>query len=168
MPLDPVVLDALQQQVTRERQNEAVYIALAYRFDVINLEGFAHYCQLAAREESGHADKFSGYIIDRNAAPLVQPLGVVNPPMPADMLTAGALLIGAALQLEMGNTEAIKFLYQLAEEAHDPQTCVFLIWAIEEQTSAERELTTLLARCKVAENDAAAVLQLDAELRGAS
>ena len=164
--LDPVVLDALQQQITRERQNEAIYHAVAWRFEVANLDGFASYSQRAAHEEAEHADKFAGYVIDRNAAPLVQPLGAVNPPIPLDMLTAPALLIAVALQTEIGNTEAIKFLYQLAEEAHDPQTCVFLIWALEEQTSAERELTTLLARCKFAEGCPAAVLQLDAELRG--
>ena len=162
--LDPVLLDSLQQQITRERQNEAVYLAVAHRFDVLNLTGFAAWSRKAAREEAEHAQRFADYVIDRNAAPQVQPLGGVIPPIPLDMLSAPALLVAVALQTEINNTESIKTLYSLAEEADDPQTCVWLIWAIEEQTSAERELTTLLARCKLAENDAAAVLQLDREL----
>jgi len=162
--LDPVVLDSLQQQITHERQNEAVYLAIANRFDVLNLAGFAAYCRLAAHEEAQHAQKFTAYLIDRNAAPQVQPLGGVIPPIPLNMLTAPVLLIAVVLQTELNNTEAIKTLHSLADEADDPQTCIWLIWALEEQTRSERELTTLLARCKFAEDSAAAVLQLDHEL----
>lgn len=161
--LDPVVLDTLQQQITRERYNEAVYLALANRFDVTNLEGFAKWARDAAHEEAGHAQKFTDYIIDRNASPVTAPVNGYTVPL-CDMLTAGALLFQAALDLEIANTEAIKTLYALADEAGDPQTCVWLIWALEEQTSAERELTTLLAKATFAQGCVAAVLAMDHEL----
>jgi ferritin len=161
--LDPVVNDAIQNQITRERTNEAAYLAIANRFDVLNLEGFASWARKAAREEGEHAQRFTDYLIDRNGAPLTAPLVGVNAP-PADMLTAGAVLFGMALTVEVANTDAIKTLYALADEADDPQTCIFLIWAIEEQTHAERELTTLIAKAQFAQGCAAAVLQLDHEL----
>jgi ferritin len=161
--LDPVVNDALQNQITRERTNEATYLAIANRFEGLNLDGFAAWARKAAREESDHAQRFTDYLIDRNGAPVTAPLSGVNAPM-ADMSTAGALLFGMALQVEQANTEAIKTLHALADEADDPQTCVFLIWALEEQTHAERELTTLIAKAQFAQACPAAVLSLDHEL----
>lgn len=163
MPLDPVILDALQQQIARERFNEAIYITLANKFDVLNLPGFGRYMHAAASEEADHARKFTAYVIDRNAMPLTLPLMGVTAPL-ADMLTAGAVMLQAALDLEIANTAAIKTLYALADEADDPQTCVFLIWAIEEQTKAERELTELVARATFAQGCAAAILAMDHEL----
>lgn len=163
MPLDPVVLNTLQQQIVRERQNEAVYITLANAFEVLNLDGFAKYMHDAANEEAGHARKFTGYVIDRNAAPVTLPLTAFTAPL-ADMLTAGAVFMQAALDLEIANTNAIKLLYDLADETHDSQTCVWLVWAIEEQTKAERELTELVARATFAHGCAAAILAMDHEL----
>lgn len=165
MALDPVVQDALAQQVTRERTNQAAYMALDYRFQVLNLDGFAGYCRKAALEEGEHAQKFANYLIDREGVPVISPLNGVNAPQ-ADMLTAGAVLFGLALQVEKANTEAIKTLHALADEADDPQTCSFLIWALDEQTSAERELTEMVARCKFAEGCPAAILALDHEMGG--
>lgn len=161
--LDPVVLNTLQQQVARERQNEAVYVTLANAFEVLNLDGFASFMHDAANEEAEHARKFTDYIIDRNAAPVTLPLIAYTAPM-ADMLTAGAVYMQAALDLEISNTNQIKILYDLAEEIHDAQTCVWLIWAIEEQTKAERELTQLVARATFAQGCAAAILAMDHEL----
>lgn len=161
--LDPVVLNALQQQIARERQNEAVYITLANAFEFLNLDGFAKYMHDAANEEAEHARKFTVYVIDRNAAPVTLPLIAVSAPS-ADMLTAGAVYMQAALDLEVANTNAIKLLYDLADEIHDSQTCVWLIWALEEQTSAERELTELVARATFAQGCPAAILAMDHEL----
>lgn len=161
--LDPVVLNTLQQQIARERYNEAVYVTLANALEVLNLDGFAKFMHDAAAEEAEHARKFSAYVIDRNAAPITYPLNAYTA-APADMLTAGTVYFQAALDLEIANTEAIKTLYTLAEEADDPQTCVWLIWAIEEQTSAERELTELRARVTFAQGCPAAILAMDHEL----
>lgn len=161
--LDPVVLNTLQQQVSRERQNEAVYHTLGNAFEVLNLDGFAKYMHDAANEEAEHARKFIAYIIDRNAAPVTLPLVAYVAP-PADMLTAGAVYMQAALDLEISNTNQIKILYDLSDEIHDSQTCIWLIWAIEEQTKAERELTQLMARATFAQGCTAAILQMDHEL----
>ena len=35
--LDAVVADALNRQITNERQNSAIYLAIGNRFDVLNL-----------------------------------------------------------------------------------------------------------------------------------
>lgn len=164
--LDPVVADALNRQITNERQNNAIYQAIANRFDVLNLTGMAHYARQNAKEESHHAKWFTEYLIDRNGAPTIDPLDGVNPPQ-ADMTSAARILFSAILLREQQVTEQIKTIYSLADEADDPQTCKFLHWFLKEQTKSEREFTELVARATLAEGCAAAILALDKELGGA-
>lgn len=161
--LDAVVRDSLIKQVNIERFNEAVYLALAWRLDVLNLSGAAKYFKAQADEEAQHARKFADYLIDRNESPVVSSVMGFDAPA-ADMLTAIATFAQAALQREMINTEYIKTIYAQAQEADDPQTCVWLIWALDEQTHAERELSELVARAVFAQGCPAAILALDKEL----
>lgn len=163
MALDAVVRDGLIKQVGIERYNEAIYLALGWRLDSLNLTGAAKYFKAQAAEEGEHARKFADYLIDRNETPLVTPVeGVTTPGV--DMTTAIAMFASAALARERVNTEYIKTLYAQAQESDDPQTMTFLIWAIEEQTNAERELTELAVRATFAQGCPAAILALDKEL----
>ena len=41
--LDPVIADALNRQITAERQNSAIYAAIGVSFDVLNLTGMAKF-----------------------------------------------------------------------------------------------------------------------------
>lgn len=161
--LDPVISDALSRQYNVERQNSAIYSAIANRFDYLNLTGFAKFALNNATEELTHAERIRSYIIDRYGFPVVDALQSVDPPQ-ADMLTAGRVLFSYALMREQMTTEAIKTIYDLAEDADDPQTCQFLMWFLEEQTKSEREFTELVAKAQFAEGCPAAVLFLDHEL----
>lgn len=161
--LDPVVLDALNRQITTERFNAAIYMALANRLDSLNLTGFGAWMRAASTDETMHAQKFTDYIIDRNAFPIVAPLDGFAPPN-GDMMTIGTLSFAAALQRELTTTDAIKMLYDLADEIHDSQTCQFLLWFLDEQTKSVRETTELTARAQFAQGDSAAILAMDHEL----
>lgn len=161
--LDAVVRDSLLKQVNIERYNEVVYLALAWRLDALNLTGAAKYFKAHADEEAQHARKFADYLIDRNESPAVSSVMGFDAPQ-ADMTTAIATFAQAALQREMINTEYIKTIHAQAQEADDPQTCAWLIWALDEQTSAERELTELVSRATFAQGCPAAILALDKDL----
>jgi len=163
MALDAVVRDSLIKQVGIERYNEAIYLALGWRLDSLNLTGAAKYFKAQASEEAEHARKFADYLIDRNETPIVAPLEGVTAPG-AEMTTAISMYAAAALAREKVNTEYIKTIYAQAQESDDPQTVTFLIWAIDEQTSAERELSELVARATFAQGCPAAILALDHEL----
>jgi ferritin len=117
----------------------------------------------ASAEEQTHADKIGGYLIDRNACPLIDTTPAYTAPDGA-MLIIGRLCFAAALQREMQVTEMLKTIYDLADQADDPQTCIFLQWFLAEQTSAERELIELVARLQFAEGCPAGILQIDREL----
>lgn len=165
MALDPVVADSLNRQITNERNNSAMYAALANRLEFSNLTGMAAHMRSASAEELTHAQKFTDYLIDRNAYPVIAPLESATPP-DGQTLVIGTLCFAAALQREMQTTEQIKTLYDISEQADDPQTCQFLLWFIEEQTKSEREYVELVARLQFAQGCAAAILQIDHELGG--
>lgn len=161
--LDAVLMDALNRQVTQERYNVGIYAALANRLEFLNLPGLAAWMRKASAEEQTHADKFSAYLIDRNAYPLIAPLeGYAAPD--GQMINIGRLCFAEALRREQTVTEQIKIIYDIAEQAGDPQTCVFLHEFLTEQTSAERELIEIVARLQFAEGCPAAVLLIDKEL----
>jgi ferritin len=163
--LDPVVADALNRQITNERQNSAIYLAIGNRFDVMNLTGLAKFARENAAEELTHAARFTDYVVDRYGTPIVDALEAVNPPAP-DMMTAARVLFSLALLREQKTTEQIKTIYSLADEADDPQTCQMLLWFLEEQTKSEREFSELVAQATLAEGCPAAILALDAKLGG--
>lgn len=160
---DPVILDALNKQITNERYNAACYLALANRLDYLNLSGFAAWMRRAADEEMTHAARITEYVIDRNGFPIIAPLQGFTAPE-ADMTTGGAVTFAAALQREQVTTEDIKTLYDLSEQADDSQTCQFLLWFLKEQTKSVRETTELQARAQFAQGCPAAILAMDREL----
>ena len=164
MPLDPVLRDALNKQITNERYNAAFYTACALRFELLNLPGFSRWMTRAAREERHHASWFADYLIDRNEVPIFAPLDGIALPNGATMNNIGSMLFALALQREQQTTQQINALHMLGDETNDPQTCVFLHWFIKEQTRSEREIIEWLAKLKLADNDAAAVIALDHRL----
>lgn len=161
--LDPVVQDALNRQYTAERQNAAIYAAIGNRFDALALAGCASFSRHNSVDKQIQADCFRDYIIARYGWPVVDALLAVDPPQ-ADSLTAARVLFAYALMREQLATEAIKTIYDLAEDADDPQTCQFLLLFLSKQTESERKLSGLVARGQFAESCAAAVLLLDHEL----
>jgi ferritin len=163
--LNPTIHELLNQQVQTERQNNAVYVALANELDALRLDGAALYLRKQGREENDHADKITEHVIARGERVETRGLEAVSI-SPLMIGTALGDALDAALKLEQANTTRIRSLYVSALNAGDPQTMVFLAWAIEEQTNAENELDNYLIQARYAEGCAAAVLALNELLRG--
>jgi ferritin len=164
MKLDSVILEALNVQANRERQNVVPYHAMAVRCDFMALRGLGKFFAKSAREEGEHAQKLIDYIIDRNDEPTLTTLTAVTLPATPDLSTLGSTFLYEALSLEESNTMRIKTLYRMALEAGDFQTVTVLHWFLDEQTSSTSELIDMVAQWKFAEGCPAAVLQLDHEL----
>ena len=155
--LSEKVLQALQDQMNKERMNAQQYAALAGYLDAENWPGFSKWMLKASEDELTHFHKFESYLIDRNAAPFYTALDVPirldgSVPLP---------LFEAALKLEQENTVSILALDELADEDMDEQTDTFLIWAIDEQTKSERELVDAIL--ELGRVDATGLLILDRE-----
>jgi ferritin len=152
-----MIFDTLQAQMNKERQNAAQYDAFAAVLSAANWPGFAAWMQHAADDERVHYGKFRDYLIDRNQTPALTALE-----QPANKNGAQPIpLFEAALALEQENTASILAIDAEAETVDDCQTETWLIWAIEEQTRSERELTDALLELRRV--DATGLLMLDRE-----
>lgn len=138
--MNQTLINALREQHNRERMNAAVYRAMSDQLDLVFWPGSSAWMKSASNEEQAHADKFAAYMVDRNIQPEYRE--IMQPVIPMDDNLP--LFFAQALELEKTNTESIKELYFTAESAEDLQTCTFLIWALDEQTAAERELTDII------------------------
>jgi ferritin len=158
------MLEALVQQINRERQNSVPYAAMANRCQLLALPGLTKFFTESSADELTHAQRLTDYVIGRNDAVDVLPLQGANIPATSDLSTVGSTLLSEALALEEANTDKIKLIYRMAQEAGDYQTGVMLHWFIEEQTRSVSELIDMLAQWTFAAGCPAAVLQLDHEL----
>ena len=155
--LSDAMLQALQSQLTLERQNAAIYDALSASLDNVNWSGSATFMKKSADEERTHAQKFTDYLVDRNCVPIYAALG------PCPVLEDDDLVIyfQAALDREKLTTLAIKTLYQdAANDATGPdsQTQQFLLWFLAEQTASERELTDAMLELNRSDNNGRLIL----------
>ena len=136
-----ITMDLLQEQFNKERMNAQVYESFANCLESYNWPGFAAWMRKAAADELTHADKFAGYLIDRNQTPRSTALYA-----PPEMTGENPIpFFQAALLLEQENTKSILAIEDQSDAEDDEQTDVFLYsWAIAEQTSSERELVDAL------------------------
>lgn len=161
---DQGLIDALQSQLNFERFSADVYYSLACQLDALNLTGMAAYMHKRAGEEREHAHKFSDYIADRYLTPVLSAIADPTKPIGADPMSAGMRAFSAALDHERIVTQRINTLYEMAHEAEDPATCVFLHWFIAEQVEEERTLDEIVTKFTLATGNGAAILMLDHEL----
>jgi ferritin len=161
-PLDSALVEALQAQYTRERQNEIAYLVIHHVFVMAGLEGFAKWAEGQANDERSHAAKIADYLSDkRNVLAQVRALSAeaISFDTPFQAFTAAA-------GLEAKNTDLILNLHALAEDVEDEDACIFLQWFIEEQRKSESEFKNWCAQLKLIENDGAGILAFDAALKG--
>ncbi|HGE71137.1 TPA: ferritin, partial [Candidatus Poribacteria bacterium] len=57
--------DAFNEQIQAEMGSAYLYLSMSAYFHSINMEGMAHWMEVQAKEEQGHAEKFFKHIIDR-------------------------------------------------------------------------------------------------------
>ena len=164
MKLDPIILDALNQQVNRERQNSVPYAAMSNRARLMALPGLTHFFHESSNDELFHAQKLTKYIIARNDEVTLMALQGYVCPVTNDMATLGVTLLTAALALEEANTLKLKALCRMAADAGDEETSDRLIWFIREQTHSVNEITDMVAQWGAASRDIAAVFKLDQQL----
>lgn len=162
----PKLISALAEQLNYERFSADVYYALATAFDFLNLTGFKAYMHKREAEEREHARKFSDYLADRNATPVLSALPDPKREIPADPMKAGIAGFAAALEHEKTVTARINALAEMAFDENDPATGEFLLWFIHEQVEEEKSLEEILTKFRLAEGNGAAILMLDKELGG--
>ena len=150
-----------QRQVTKEFYASNLYLAMSAHFEAVNLRGFAHWMRVQSDEERGHALRFFDHVLERGGQ---VELDVVAGA--ASRVWRARRCVPRGLQHEQKVTASIHAIYALATKENDYATQVFLQWFISEQVEEEANATTMIERLRMAGDDSAALLMLDAEVKG--
>lgn len=158
-PMEEGLLQAFQGHITSERQASAAYFAMAIWCAERDLRGFCQFYRQEAAEEQMHAGKFADYLIARGQAVVLEGLAA-----PRQDWATPAEIVAASFEMEADVSSSLQHLHRLAELAGDLRTSTFLEPIIEAQLASEHNLAHLLARLRLAGQDAAALLILDSQL----
>ena len=152
------VLDALNNQLQMEFFSEYFYISMEAYFADNNLDGFANFFNVQAKEERDHAYKIFNYIGRAGGKVVLQ--GIEQPNInfesPLDVFES-------ALEHERLISNSIHDLVDLAISEKDHTTSSFLRWFIDEQ-SEEESMEKIVRKLRLLKNDPAGLLMIDQEL----
>lgn len=151
--MDTNVVQELQSQLNRERQNAANYFFISSACSNLAFDGLAKFFDKQAQEELGHAKKFEDFLISKRIQPEHTALSGITADLSLPALTERAYL------LEIGTTANLQALYDMAEGSGESQVCALLDWFLLEQIEEETWSFDLMD--KVRRNSDAGWLILD-------
>jgi ferritin len=149
----------LNGQLNAELYSGYMYMSMHAYFKSVNLDGFANWMLCQAQEEVTHAMKFYDFIIARGGR--VQLTQVDAPPTDWDSPLA---VFEATLAHEQKVTGLINDLVELALEAHDHATNIFLQWFVTEQVEEEESVGGVLEQLKLMGEAQGGLFMMDREL----
>ncbi|MGL5651999.1 MAG: ferritin [Paraclostridium sp.] len=153
------ILDALNNQLQMEFFSEYFYMSMEAYFMDNNLDGFANFFNVQAKEERDHAYKLFNYISRAGGKIILQsieqPKGAFESPLEVFEL---------ALNHEKLITNSIHELTDLAISEKDHTTSSFLRWFIDEQSEEEESMEKIVRKLRLLKNDPAGLLMIDQEL----
>ena len=153
------VQDAMNQQVNAELYSAYLYLSMAADFEAENLHGMAHWMQIQAKEETGHALKFFKYIVERGGR--VTLTAVAAPPTQWDSPLA---VFEQVYKHECHVSSLINKLVELATAEKDHASEVFLQWFINEQVEEEANASEILHQLKMVGDSKQGLFLLDRHL----
>lgn len=156
MQLSPEVEKALNDQVNLELSSAYAYLGMAAYFQHTAFTGFAQWMMLQGREETGHANKFFGYITDRGGRVVLQEIA-----KPRSEFGNPLEAFRASLAHEQGVSAAIANLYELAMAKKDFATVSFLKWFLDEQVEEEKTVTDIITQLEFVGENRNGLYQVD-------
>lgn len=159
MKLSKEINKILNTQMSKEFFNQHLYLSCSAYFVTLELEGFAKWFKLHAKEEEKHAMKLFEYIDDARGA-----IEMSQIDKPFKDFTSIEHVFEMGLAAEETTTASIQHIVELALKEKDHKTYTFMQWYIDEQLEEEDLFSSLLARVKFIGDDKAAMLKLDREL----
>ena len=157
--LSAAVQDAMNKQVNAELYSAYLYLSMAANFEEGNLRGMAHWMQIQAKEETGHALKFFKHIVERGGR--VTLTAVAAPPTKWESPQA---VFDEVYKHECHVTSLINKLMELAEAEKDHASEVFLQWFVNEQVEEEANASEILQQLKMIGDSKQGLFMLDRHL----
>ena len=153
------VQNALNDQFNAELYSSYLYLSMHAYFKSINLDGFANWMYQQAKEELLHAMKFYNFINQRGGR--AKTAAVAEPPSEWDSPLA---VFEETYSHEQKVTGLIDDLVEIANEAHDHATQIFLQWFVTEQVEEEESASGVLEQLKLMQGHAGGIFMINREL----
>ena len=153
------VQDALNNQFNAELYSSYLYLSMHSYFKSINLDGFANWMYQQAKEELMHAMKFYDFINQRGGR--AKTAAVAEPPSDWESPLA---VFEETLAHEQKVTGLINDLVEIANDAHDHASQIFLQWFVTEQVEEEATAMDILGKLEIAGSSAGGLFMLDKEM----
>lgn len=151
--------DAINVQINKELFSSYLYLSMAAYFENTGLPGAAKWMVVQSGEETEHAMKLFGHLIDRDGK---VSLGAIAAP---DAEWAGPMAaFKAVYEHEQFITKSIYSLYEVAVAEKDYPAQVLLQWFISEQVEEEKNASQVIESMSRIESHETSVLQLDHQL----
>ncbi len=157
--LDQDMQDAINTQIRNEYYSSYLYLSMSAYCESRNFPGFASWLRRQSEEELVHAMKLFDYMLDRGGRVVLE--SIDRPPSEFGTLLE---VFEELFEHEREVTGMINSLYDLALSQNDHATAVALHWFIEEQVEEEKSAEEVVEKLKLAADNGAALMILDAEL----
>jgi ferritin len=150
---------AMNKQINRELYSAYLYLSMSAYFQGLNLEGFAHWMRVQAKEEQAHALKFFDHILERSGTVKLEAIEGTDAAWksPVDVCQA-------VLKHEQFISKSINTLVDLSRAEKDHASGTLLQWFVDEQVEEEANATLLLERVKMVKDSPGGLFMLDRQL----
>lgn len=154
------VTQLLEDQINKEFFSAYLYLDISNYYQEQELDGFANWFFVQAKEEEDHAYKFLTYLQDNDVP--IQLKAIAQPTRNYKELIDP---LKTALAHEEFVTSSINKIYSAAKEVQDYRTCQFLDWFISEQGEEEKSARDLLGKFQRFGGDVRTLYLLNDELK---
>ena len=137
--MNPKVKELLNQQVTYELESAYLYLEFSNFFDSRNLEGYANYYRVQAKEEIDHAMLIYDYLHKANENVRLMVIHA-----PSEEYKSIEDILDAGLKAEQNVTAKINDIYDASIKYSDYASKVFIKWFIDEQFEEETNAQNMI------------------------
>jgi ferritin len=152
---------ALNGQINAEYYSAFLYLSMSAYFESKGLKGFANWMRVQYQEELIHAEKFYGFVNEREGRVVLADIKA-PPPSWSSPLAAFEDAVGHERKV----SSLINDLVDLSLEEKDHATNNFLQWFVAEQVEEEASVSEVRDQIKLAGETGGGMFMIDRELGG--
>ena len=151
--------EALSRQLNREFEAAYLYLSMSAYADALNLDGFAAWLLVQAKEELEHGHRIFRYLMDRDAR-----IAWSGLPAPRDRFDSMLEVFETAAEHEKSLGAEIEKLATSAAEEKDNTTREFLNWFLREQVEEVALTENVRDKLRIIGGKGEGLLLLNSEL----
>ena len=151
--------EALNAQINAEQYSAQLYLAMSASCERRSFKGFASWLRLQAGEETAHAMKLIGYLLDRGGR-----LALKEVPAPPAEHGGVIQVFEQALKHEQANTAHIDALFEQARAERDHASEIALQWYVTEQVEEEATIHQVVEHLHAVGDQGGGIWYLDSRM----